>query len=132
MSFDKRERWKSWGVPMKSLFLYLRTLYSSFLALKLGLLSLQSKAISSSSLSLSQISSSVQRDTKPCKVSKLCRRHDECSYEDHTSKHHHVDQQSFLGFFFYKDTGRPEALLNVINLLNILLPNGIHCKTENN
>lgn len=62
------------------------TLYSSFLALMLGLLSLQSKAISSSSLSLSQISSSVQCATKACRLSKLRRRHDECSYSNHKTK----------------------------------------------
>lgn len=70
------------------------TLYNSFLAFMLGLLSLQSKAISSSSLSLSQISSSVQCDTNACRLSKLRRRHDECSYGNRTNKHHcHADQQ---------------------------------------
>lgn len=70
------------------------TLYNSLLAFMLELLSLQSKAISSSSLSLSQISSSVQCDTNACRLSKLRRRHDECSYSNHTNKHHrHADQQ---------------------------------------
>lgn len=70
------------------------TLYNSLLAFMFGLLSLQSQAISSSSLSLSQISSSVQCDTNACRLSKLRRRHDECSYGNHTNKHHHhADQQ---------------------------------------
>lgn len=70
------------------------TLYNSLLAFMLELLSLQSKAISSSSLSLSQISSSVQCDTNACRLSKLRKRHDECSYGNHTNKdHHHADQQ---------------------------------------
>ncbi|TNN50809.1 hypothetical protein EYF80_039021 [Liparis tanakae] len=56
--------------------------------------SLQSKAISSSSRSLSQISSSVHCATKACRLSKLRRRHDECSYGNHTNRHRrHADQQ---------------------------------------
>lgn len=69
------------------------TLYNSLLAFMLWLFSLQSKAISSSSLSFSQISSSVQCDTNACRLSKLCRRHDECSYGNHTNKHHHHADQ---------------------------------------
>jgi len=118
------------------------TLYNSLLAFMLVLLSLQSKAISSSSLSLSQISSSVQCDTNACRLSKLRRRHDECSYGNHTNIHHrHANQRcreefkknktsSFCWFWYInvdfkvksavkKETKRNKAKTNQKRTLNI-------------
>lgn len=58
------------------------TAYCSLFAAMLVLFSLQSKASSSSSFSLSQMSSSVQWDTNTRKLSKQRSRHDECSYSN--------------------------------------------------
>lgn len=64
---------------MHNILLLSLTAYCSLFAAMLVLFSLQSKASSSSSFSLSQMSSSVQHDTNTRKLSRQRRRHDERS-----------------------------------------------------